>query len=71
MKREDEVVISLLSRSFFADGRNVKINIYRGLEIGDEWLLEIIDSAGGITVANTMFPTDQAALDAAICELHL
>ncbi len=63
-------VTSPLSRDFLQDGKHLKINIYRGTNSDDDWMLEVVDAQGHSFVSNKMFMTDQAAHDAAMTALH-
>jgi hypothetical protein len=66
MKEEDEVVTSPLSRSLELDGKQLKINIYKGTYRDDDWMLEVIDGEGRSYVFNEMYLTDESALAAAM-----
>lgn len=70
MEEEDEVVTSPLSRSVELEGNRLKIIIYRGKYIDDDWMLEVVDGQGRSNVSNEMYVTDQAALEAAMRALQ-
>jgi uncharacterized protein len=68
MNEDIEVIDSPLSQSYSADGHTLSIEIYR---IPDtEWTLEIVNEQGTTTVWNTLFHTDQEALDEAFATLQ-
>ncbi len=70
MRAEDEVVTSPLSRTLEISGHVVTIAIYRGTQLGDDWMLEVVDERGISNVFNEMYSTDHAALEAAIDALR-
>jgi hypothetical protein len=61
---DPKLIQSALSCTIREDGTEVRIDIYR-LETTD-WSLEVVDETGTSTVWDDRFPTDQAALDAAL-----
>jgi len=65
---DPQLIHSALSRTIREDGIEIRIEIYK-LEITD-WSLEIVDGAGGSTVWDRLFPTDQAAFDEAMKAIH-
>jgi hypothetical protein len=65
---DPKLIHSALSRTIRDDGIEVRIEIYK-LETTD-WSLEMVDGAGGSTVWDSLFPTDQAAFDEAMKAIH-
>jgi hypothetical protein len=63
MEDDFEVEMSSLSEELTADGKTVKVDIYRGDTGG--WILEVVDEFGNSTVWDDEFDTDSAALDEA------
>lgn len=61
MEFDFEVEMSSLSQELTADGKTVRVDIYRGDHGG--WILEVIDRFGNSTVWDDEFDTDAAALD--------
>jgi hypothetical protein len=70
MKEEDEVVTSPLSQNLELAGKSLKITIYRGIYGDDGWFFEVADSDGISDVSSDMYPTAEAAFDAAMTTLH-
>lgn len=62
MNDEPEIITSRLSRKITRDGMTVDVQIYRG-ELDAVWVLEVIDQAGGSTVWDETFQTEQDALN--------
>ncbi len=62
MDEEYRIIHSPLERRISEDGIAMEVLIYRG-EADEGWILEVVDHAGGSTVWEEAFPTDQAALD--------
>lgn len=62
MEDEPEIITSRLSRKITRDGMTVDVQIYRG-EQDSVWVLEVIDQAGGSTVWDETFTTEQDALN--------
>jgi hypothetical protein len=65
---DPKFIQSALSRTIREDGIEIRIEIYK-LETTD-WSLEMVDGAGGSTVWDCLFPTDQAAFDEAMKAIH-
>ncbi len=65
MDEEFRIIHSPLERRISERGISVEVLIYRG-EDDAGWLLEVVDHAGGSTVWNGAFASDQAALDEAL-----
>jgi len=63
MEDDFEVEMSSLSQELTADGKTVRVDIYRGDTGG--WILEVVDEFGNSTVWDDEFDTDSAALDEA------
>jgi uncharacterized protein len=61
MDEEYKIITSLLSQKITWDGTTIDVLIYRG-EHEAAWILEVVDSAGGSTVWDETFQTEQAAL---------
>jgi hypothetical protein len=61
MDHEYEIINSPLSQKITRDGTTVEVLIYRG-EHEAAWILEVVDHAGGSTVWDETFQTEQAAL---------
>lgn len=68
-EEEIELVHSPLERTIERDGVTLRIRIYRSASVTD-WLLEVEDHLGGSTVWDDRFPSDQAALDAALSAIE-
>jgi hypothetical protein len=64
-----ELIHTPLEREVSRDGVTIKILIYRG-EHEREWVLEVEDKAGGSTVFDGRYATDQAALDDALAAIE-
>lgn len=62
MNDEPEIITSRLSRKITRDGMTIDVQIYRG-EQDSVWVLEVIDQAGGSTVWDETFQTEQDALN--------
>lgn len=60
MEDDFEVEMSPLCQELTADGKTVKVDIYRGDAGG--WILEVVDEFGNSTVWEDEFDTDAAAL---------
>jgi hypothetical protein len=71
MKAEDEVVTSPLSRTLDIGDQHLMINVFKGALADDEWLFEVVDSQGHADISHEMYPTDQAALNAALQTIHV
>ena len=63
MEDDFEVEMSPLYQDLTADGKTVRVDIYRGDTGG--WILEVVDEFGNSTVWADEFDTDVAALDEA------
>lgn len=61
MEDDFEVEMSPLCQELTADGKTVKVEIYRGDTGG--WILEVVDEFNNSTVWDDEFDTDAAALD--------
>jgi hypothetical protein len=61
MEDDFEVEMSPLSQELTAEGKTVRVDIYRGDTGG--WILEVVDESGISTVWEDEFDTDAAALD--------
>jgi len=59
---EPKLVFSLLCRRIKRKRTSVRVHIYR-LEQESGWTLEVEDQAGGSTVWDEKFDTDEAALE--------
>ena len=66
MKQEDLIVTSPLSRELDFGNQHLVISVFRGAFEDDDWLFEVIDSQGRTDISQEMYPSDQAALDAAL-----
>ena len=64
MKDEYKIITSKLSRKFTRDGITIEILIYR-VDADPSWQLEVVDAAGGSTVWEDLFETEQDALNEA------
>lgn len=62
MDEEHKLVFSLLCRRIRRKRTSVRVHIYR-LEQENGWTLEVEDQAGGSTVWDEKFATDEAALE--------
>jgi hypothetical protein len=62
MDDEYKIITSQLSQKITRDGTTIEVLIYRG-EHEATWILEVVDSAGGSTVWDETFQTEQAALN--------
>ena len=62
MDDEYKIINSPLSQKLSRDGMTIEVMIYRG-EHDAEWILEVIDHAGGSTVWEATFATEQDALN--------
>ena len=62
MDDEYKIITSQLSQKITRDGTTIEVLIYRG-EHEATWILEVVDSAGGSTVWEATFATDQDALN--------
>ena len=62
MDDEYKIINSPLSQTITRDGTSIEVKIYRG-EHEAEWLLEVVDQAGGSTVWDDTFVTEQDALN--------
>lgn len=60
MENDFEVEMSPLSQELTADGKTVRVDIYRGDNGG--WILEVVDEFGNSTLWDDEFDTDAAAL---------
>ena len=65
MDDEYRIIHSPLERRISERGITVEVLIYRGEDVAG-WLLEVVDHAGGSTIWNEPFVSDQAALDEAL-----
>lgn len=63
MTDDTELIHSLLTQTYSADGHTLRIQIYRSQ--GSPWILEIADELGTSTVWGDPFDSDKAALEAA------
>jgi uncharacterized protein len=61
MNDEFKIINSPLGQKITRDGTTIEVLIYRG-EHEAEWILEVVDHAGGSTVWDQTFQTEQAAL---------
>jgi hypothetical protein len=66
MKQEDQVVTSPLSRALDVGEQHLVIRVFRGAFEDDDWMFEVVDSQGCADISQEMYPSDQAALDAAL-----
>lgn len=64
MADEYKIITSPLSRKFTRDGITIEILIYR-IDADPAWQLEVVDAAGGSTVWEDLFATEQDALNEA------
>ena len=64
MADEYKIITSPLSRKFTRDGITIEILIYR-IDADPAWQLEVVDAAGGSTVWEDLFETEQDALNEA------
>jgi uncharacterized protein len=62
MDDEYKIITSQLSQKITRDGTTIEVLIYRG-EHDATWILEVVDSAGGSTVWDETFATEQDALN--------
>ena len=62
MDDEFKIINSPLSQKITRDGTTVEVMIYRG-EHEAAWILEVVDHAGGSTVWEETFQTEQDALN--------
>jgi hypothetical protein len=62
MDDEFKIINSALSQRITRDGTTIEVLIYRG-EHEPAWILEVVDCAGGSTVWDETFQTEQAALN--------
>jgi uncharacterized protein len=62
MDDEYKIIASPLSQKITRDGTIIDVLIYRG-EHEVEWILEVVDHAGGSTVWDDTFATEQDALN--------
>jgi uncharacterized protein len=62
MDEKYKIINSPLSQKITRDGTTIEVLIYRG-EHETAWLLEVVDHAGGSTVWDETFQTEQAALN--------
>jgi hypothetical protein len=62
MDDEYKIINSPLSRKVTRDGTTIEVLIYRG-EHEAAWILEVVDHAGGSTVWEDNFATEQDALN--------
>ena len=62
MDDEYKIINSPLSQKLNREGMTIEVMIYRG-EHEAEWILEVIDHAGGSTVWEATFATEQDALN--------
>lgn len=63
MEDDFEIEMSPLCQELTADGKTVRVDIYRGDTCG--WILEVVDEYGNSTVWDDEFDNDAAALDEA------
>ena len=61
MDDEYKIINSALSQKITRDGTTIDVLIYRG-EHEAAWILEVVDHAGGSTVWDETFQTEQDAL---------
>jgi uncharacterized protein len=61
MDDEFKIINSALSQKITRDGTTIEVLIYRG-EHEAAWILEVVDHAGGSTVWEETFQTEQDAL---------
>jgi hypothetical protein len=61
MDDDYKIINSPLSQKITRDGMTIDVLIYRG-ERESTWILEVVDHAGGSTVWDETFATEQAAL---------
>jgi hypothetical protein len=66
---DDEIINSPLEQAITRDDVSVEIHIYRGPD-EDKWILEVVSPAGGSTVWEDRFATDQEALDEAMSAIE-
>ena len=62
MDDEYKIINSPLSQKLSREGMTIEVMIYRG-EHDAEWILEVIDHAGGSTVWEATFASEQDALN--------
>jgi len=62
MDDEFKIINSPLSQKISRDGTTIEVLIYRG-EHETAWILEVVDQAGGSTVWDDKFATEQDALN--------
>jgi hypothetical protein len=60
-EREPELIMSPLCRNLTQDGYTIEVHIYRCEE--SKWTLEVVDPAGGSTVWDDEFETDELAFE--------
>ena len=68
MDHEYKIIDSPLSQQIIRDGTTIEVRIYRG-EHEVEWILEVVDQAGGSTVWDETFVTEQAALNEVVATI--
>lgn len=72
MEDEVELEYSKLCQFIERDGRAVEINIYRGSDETEGWILEIVDdSTGSSIVWDELFETDDAAFQFLFKEIEV
>lgn len=64
-----DMIVSERSQSVSRNGADIQVRIYR-LEHEPEWSVEIAESEDLFTVWDTTYPTEQAALQAALRSLN-
>ncbi len=68
MTDDIELIYSVLTQTYSADGHTLRIQIYRSQ--GGPWILEIEDELGTSTVWDDPFDCDKAALEAAFAAIE-
>lgn len=68
MTNDIELIHSLLTQTYSADGHTLQIEIYRSAD--SPWILEVVDEQGTSTVWDDPFETDNAALAAAFVAIE-
>ena len=70
MDDDIELEHSPLCQQIERDGRSVRVEIYRGKDRDEDWLLEIVDlHTGSSIVWDDLFKTDREAYDFLLAEI--
>lgn len=68
MYDESDLILSRLQQTYRADGKSVRIQIYRMPDT--DWTLEVVDEYNNSTVWDDLFVSDAEALKVALEELE-